>query len=78
MTGYRSGADFERELVNLLRGAGFDVTRAAGSKGRLAGIPCDLVATKTTHATKYEIAVVILQAKRSKLLRRVKAARSVA
>ena len=67
MTRYRSGADFERELVSLLRDHGFDAVRSAGSKGKLAGMDCDLVATKFTDRTKYEFALLIAQCKRTKL-----------
>lgn len=78
MSNYASGARFEREVINLLRDAGFDVTRGAGSKGKLAGLDCDFVASKSTDKTRYEIGFAVFQAKRTKLLRRVKAAGEVA
>lgn len=66
MSNTRAGHDFEREIGRIFRQAGFDVTRAAGSKGRLAGLDVDLVVSKVTDATKYEIGVALLQCKRSK------------
>lgn len=66
MTNYRAGADFEREIVRLLKDHGFDVVRAAGSKGKLAGYDADLIASRITPGTKYEIGIVLIQAKRTK------------
>lgn len=74
MSNYRSGADFERDVINLFREAGFDCVRSAGSKGKLAGYDCDLIASKNTGQTKYEIGLVLMQCKRTKLQRRKKAA----
>lgn len=67
MSNYRSGADFERLIGRLLKEAGFDVVRGAASKGKLAGLDVDLVATKETDHTKYEIGVALFQMKRTKI-----------
>lgn len=66
MSNYSKGRAFEYEIKKLLEDAGFDVIRGSSSKGRLAGIDCDLVASKFTDKTKYELAVVVIQCKRSK------------
>lgn len=34
MTHYRSGADFEREIIHHLRDEGYETFRSAGSKGK--------------------------------------------
>ena len=67
MSNYRGGADFEREIARLFKSAGFDVIRAAGSKGKLAGFDGDLIASKQTGQTKYECGVAIFQMKRTKI-----------
>lgn len=67
VSNYASGANFEREISKLLKAAGFEVTRAAGSKGKLAGFDGDLIASKQTGQTKYECGVAIFQMKRTKL-----------
>ncbi len=66
MTNVRSGHQFERDIAKLLRDNGFDVVRAAASKGRLAGFDCDVIATKLTPGTKFEIGIAFFQMKRSK------------
>ena len=66
MTNVRAGHDFEREVARIFKAAGFDVVRAAASKGRLAGLDVDLVASKETPGTKYECGIVLIQAKRTK------------
>lgn len=66
MSNYRQGADFEREIGHIFTAAGFDVVRCAGSKGKLAGFDSDLIATKITDKNKFEVGIVIMQAKRSK------------
>lgn len=67
MSNARAGADFEREVAKALRAMGFDVVRGAASKGKLAGMDIDLVASKQTGLNKYEMGVAIFQMKRSKL-----------
>ena len=67
MSNVRAGHQFERNIKRLLEADGFDVVRGAASKGRLANIDCDLVATKNTGRNKYEIGVALFQMKRSKV-----------
>ncbi len=62
-----TGIAFEQEVARVLRDNGFDVVRAAASKGKLAGMDVDVVATKNTGRTKYEIGIVLMQMKRTKL-----------
>ncbi len=63
------GIAFERELAKLFRDAGFDVVRGAASKGRLAGMDMDLVVSKATDKTRYEVGVALLQCKRTQRAR---------
>lgn len=74
MSNVRAGHDFEREICDLLRRHGYDVVRGAGSKGKLAGMDLDIIASKSTPFNKYELGIVLIQAKRTKLYRRMKAA----
>lgn len=62
----RSGHDFEREIARVFRDAGFEVIRGAASKGRLAGMDVDLIASKETHSNTYEVGVALMQMKRSR------------
>ena len=78
MSAYSDGARLEREIRKLFEDAGWQVVRSAGSKGKLAGMDCDLVASKTTDSIKREVGLVVMQAKRTKLKRRVKAAGMIA
>ena len=66
MSNVRASHDFERSVARLFRDAGFDVVRGAASKGRLAGMDVDLVASKQTPGTKYECGLVLMQMKRTK------------
>ncbi|MGI9292381.1 MAG: hypothetical protein ACR2PS_00235 [Pseudomonadales bacterium] len=67
MTKARQGGDFERDIAKLFRDNGFDVIRGAASKGKLAGFDCDLVVSKATHSTRYEVGVALMQMKRTKV-----------
>ena len=66
MSNVSAGHNFERDIAKLFRDNGYDVIRGAASKGRLAGIDCDLVVSKVTQqGTKYEVGVAIMQMKRT-------------
>lgn len=66
MANYRAGQALEHEIIALFQGAGFECVRGAGSKGKFAGMDVDIIATKTTDRLKREVAVVLMQAKRTK------------
>lgn len=66
MTNYQSGRAFEYQVKRLLEQAGFEVTRAASSKGKFAGMPTDLIATRFTDDYKYELGILVLQCKKTK------------
>ena len=66
MSNYSKGVTFEREVAKLFRDNGFDVLRAASSKGKLAGFDCDVIVSKETKKNKFEIGVALMQMKRSK------------
>lgn len=51
MSNYRKGADYEREVRDLFEAAGYEVSRAAGSKGAMGW---DLIARKRTGRTTRE------------------------
>lgn len=74
MSAYSDGARLEREIRKLFEAAGWDVVRGAGSKGKLAGYDCDLIASKRTDGMLRECGMVLMQTKRTKLKRVVKAA----
>lgn len=61
---YRRGADFEREIAKVFRDNGFDVVRAAASKGLFAGFPVDVIVSKATRDGA--IGVALMQMKRSR------------
>ena len=61
------GIEFEREIAKMFRDAGFDVVRGAASKGKLAGMDVDLIVSKRTHSTRYEVGVALMQMKRTKI-----------
>jgi len=63
----RAGSGLEHEARNMCQAAGYDVMRGAGSKGRVAGFDCDLVATKYTDKNKRTLYMVLFQCKRTKL-----------
>lgn len=46
MSQYARGANFERELINLLEANGYSCLRGAGSKGKIFNEKVDIVATK--------------------------------
>ncbi len=66
MSNVSRGHDLEREISQIFRDAGWECVRAAGSKGKLAGIDCDLVASKINRTDKREVAILVLQAKRTR------------
>lgn len=66
MSNVSRGHDLEREIISIFRDAGWDCVRAAGSKGKLVGIDCDLIASRFTRTDKRECAVLVMQAKRSR------------
>ena len=62
MTRYETGIRYEREVVQLFRDAGYEVTRAAGSKS-----PFDVIATKLHPNTRKVCFVALIQCKVKKL-----------
>jgi Holliday junction resolvase len=66
MSNVSGGHNFEREIAKLFRDAGFDVIRGAASKGKLAGIDCDIIVSKKTPSNLYEVGVALMQMKRTK------------
>ena len=64
------GRSFEHEVRHLLEGAGFSVTRGAGSKGFFDSpegkVKCDLIASKSDRV-KRTIQIILVQCKVSKL-----------
>lgn len=66
MSNVSRGTAVEREVINIFRAAGWDCVRSAASKGKLAGIDCDMVASRITRTDKREVAILVMQAKRSR------------
>ena len=56
---YLKGRAHEYNVKHLLEEAGYTVTRAAGSHS-----PFDLIATRTTDQTEYEVWLLQLKAKK--------------
>jgi len=52
VSGYRKGATYEREVRALFEENGYEVSRAAGSKGAMGW---DLIARKRTGRTTREV-----------------------
>lgn len=52
---YRDGVRFEREVMELFRQAGYEVTRSAGSHGTW-----DFTALKRTRTKEREVRVLVL------------------
>jgi Holliday junction resolvase len=71
MSNARKGANFEREISNLLTDAGFSVIRGAGSKGFFDSpdgeVKPDLVASKRTHSNNYDLQIILIQCKTRKI-----------
>lgn len=66
VSNYSGGVAFEREIINLLREAGFSVIRGAGSKGEWNGMKIDFIASKKSPTKEYELGVAVFQAKSKK------------
>ena len=62
MNASAKGRRFEHEIVNLLKSAGFSVTRGAGSKGECFGFSSDLIATKAERLNDYRVNIVVVAA----------------
>ena len=58
---YAKGARYEREVAQMFREAGYEVTRAAGSKS-----PFDVIATKLSPTTKKVCFIALVQCKTKK------------
>jgi len=65
----QKGAALEREIRQLLQGAGWSVIRGAASKGEFLNWKADLVASKATDHTQREVWIAVLQCKVKKVTR---------
>lgn len=54
----RKGRAFEHQIINLLKSAGFSVTRGAASKGEWRGQKVDLIFSKETDQTNYTVVLM--------------------
>lgn len=63
MSQYARGANFERELINLLSENGYSCVRGAGSKGQIFDQKVDIVATKGTPYQDKIAYMLIIQCK---------------
>ena len=66
MTRYRRGANFERELINLLEDNGYSCVRGAGSKGKIFGEKVDIVASKGSPYMDKIAYIILIQCKTKK------------
>jgi len=62
---YHSGRALEYEVMAIWRNAGWSVTRGSSSKGEVAGLKTDLIASKMGR-DKRTVYFVVMQAKRRK------------
>lgn len=60
MTTTSKGANFEREIKQVLEAAGYSVMRGAGSKGEFFDVKVDLIATKHTAYNEFTAYLTIV------------------
>ena len=63
MSNYKKGTRLEYEVWKIFEAAGWDIVRAASSKGKFGGFKPDIIATKRTNENNKEVWIVLSQCK---------------